>query len=119
MKAMKPIYESPEKVMVTGGSVRIVNGSYIQNGQMIENRLPKQPLALMQIIEYLRGFLFGRLAWSKYNILPIISGAFGIFDKGEVIRVGGYQRKLSEKIWNLSFTSIKSFTRWRREENHL
>lgn len=36
--------------MVTGGSVRIVNGSYIQNGQMIENRLPKQPLALMQII---------------------------------------------------------------------
>ncbi|MCU5378201.1 glycosyltransferase [Bacillus cereus] len=93
MKAMKPIYESPEKVMVTGGSVRIVNGSYIQNGQMIENRLPKQPLALMQIIEYLRGFLFGRLAWSKYNILPIISGAFGIFDKGEVIRVGGYQRK--------------------------
>lgn len=58
MKAMKPIYESPEKVMVTGGSVRIVNGSYIQNGQMIENRLPKQPLALMQIIEYLRGFLF-------------------------------------------------------------
>lgn len=105
--------------MVTGGSVRIVNGSYIQNGQMIENRLPKQPLALMQIIEYLRGFLFGRLAWSKYNILPIISGAFGIFDKGEVIRVGGYQRKLSEKIWSLSFTFIKSFTGWRRKENHL
>jgi len=43
-----------------------------------------------KILEYLRAFLLGRMAWSRLNGLLVISGAFGIFDKEIAIAVGGY-----------------------------
>jgi cellulose synthase/poly-beta-1,6-N-acetylglucosamine synthase-like glycosyltransferase len=52
--------------------------------------LPRNFLALVQVVEYLRAFLFGRMGWSPINALLIISGAFGIFHKETLIEVGGY-----------------------------
>jgi cellulose synthase/poly-beta-1,6-N-acetylglucosamine synthase-like glycosyltransferase len=49
------------------------------------------PLALLQIVEYLRAFLFGRLGWAPMNAVLIISGAFGLFRKEAVIAAGGYR----------------------------
>ena len=48
--------------------------------------------ALFQTVEYLRAFLVARLAWSRLNALIIISGAFGLFRRLQVIEVGGYTR---------------------------
>jgi cellulose synthase/poly-beta-1,6-N-acetylglucosamine synthase-like glycosyltransferase len=45
---------------------------------------------LIQIVEYLRAFLFGRMGWSSGNSLLVISGAFGLFDKRMAVQAGGY-----------------------------
>jgi cellulose synthase/poly-beta-1,6-N-acetylglucosamine synthase-like glycosyltransferase len=47
-------------------------------------------LANLQIIEYLRAFLGGRLAWSPLGMLLIISGTFGLFRRDVVVAAGRY-----------------------------
>jgi len=73
-----------------GGTVRIANGCSVRNSFLVKAGLPTNLLALFQVAEYLRGFLFGRLGWSPLNALLIISGAFGVFHKETVISAGGY-----------------------------
>jgi len=80
---------APETVAV-GGIVRIVNGSTFENGHLVEVRTPRSLLANLQIIEYLRAFLGGRVGWSKSGMLMIISGAFGLFRRDVCVEVGGY-----------------------------
>ncbi|MCR6112458.1 glycosyltransferase family 2 protein [Bacillus sp. A301a_S52] len=93
LKVMKPIIDSNGLVTATGGTVRIANGSTITKSQVEKIALPKGPIVLMQIIEYFRAFLIGRLGLSRLNILLIISGAFGVFEKKRVVQVGGYNTK--------------------------
>jgi len=91
LKVMKPIIDSNEEVIASGGSVRIANGCQIKNGHIQKIGLSNKPLVVMQIIEYLRAFLMGRIGLSRHNLLLIISGAFGVFSKQWVIAAGGYK----------------------------
>ncbi|MRH44205.1 glycosyltransferase [Aquibacillus halophilus] len=93
LKVMKPIIESNEEVIATGGSIRIANGCTIKRGEIMKIALPASPLVVMQVIEYLRAFLIGRNGLSRFNLLLIISGAFGVFNKEWVIKAGGYRKK--------------------------
>jgi cellulose synthase/poly-beta-1,6-N-acetylglucosamine synthase-like glycosyltransferase len=52
--------------------------------------LPDELLPILQALEYLRGFLTGRVGWNALNSLLIISGAFGVYRKDAVIEAGGY-----------------------------
>jgi cellulose synthase/poly-beta-1,6-N-acetylglucosamine synthase-like glycosyltransferase len=79
----------PETVGL-GGIVRIANGSTVENGHVTEARTPRQLLVNLQIVEYLRAFLVGRTGWSRIGAILIVSGAFGIFRREEVVQVGGY-----------------------------
>ena len=90
-KMIKPFLEvTDSKVIATGGVIRIANSCVIRGGKLIDVNLPKNLLVQSQILEYLRAFLLGRMAWSRLNGLLVISGAFGIFDKKIAIDVGGY-----------------------------
>ncbi|CEG29751.1 glycosyl transferase domain-containing protein [Bacillus sp. B-jedd] len=91
LKVMKPIIDSDEEVIASGGSVRIANGCDIRDGHILRIGLSSHPLVIMQIIEYLRAFLMGRIGLSRHNLLLIISGAFGVFSKRWVIEAGGYK----------------------------
>lgn len=91
LKVMKPIIDSNEEVIASGGSVRIANGCEIRNGEVLKIGLSKNPLVIMQVIEYLRAFLMGRIGLSRHNLLLIISGAFGVFSKHWVVQAGGYR----------------------------
>lgn len=93
LKVMKPIIDSDESVIAVGGSVRIANGCSITSGEVMKIRLDKNPIVIMQVVEYLRAFLIGRIGLSRYNILMIVSGAFGVFNKGWVIKAKGYNTK--------------------------
>ena len=73
-----------------GGNVFPVNGCAVERGQILNIQIPKKSLARFQTMEYIRTFMAGRLGWAKINSLLIISGAFGLFRKERVIRVGGY-----------------------------
>ncbi|MFD2442986.1 glycosyltransferase [Bacillus sp. CGMCC 1.16607] len=91
LKVMKPIIDSNEQVIASGGSIRIANGCQIENGNILKIGLSSNPLVIMQVIEYLRAFLMGRVGLSKHNLLLIISGAFGVFSKNWVLKAGGYR----------------------------
>lgn len=92
-KMVKPFLEQTgAKVIATGGVIRIANSCKIEDGHLVDIRLPRRLLPLFQVLEYNRAFLLGRLAWSRLNGLLIISGALGLFDKEIVIACGGYQR---------------------------
>jgi cellulose synthase/poly-beta-1,6-N-acetylglucosamine synthase-like glycosyltransferase len=91
LKLVKPfIEETKVKVIATGGVVRIANSCVVEHGKLLKVRLPEQYLPRMQVLEYIRAFLLGRMAWSRLNGLLLISGAFGAFDKEIVIKCGGY-----------------------------
>jgi len=76
--------------IAVGGIVRVANGSEVKNGKVVRLALPQKPLAMFQIVEYLRAFLVGRVGWSIFNTVLIVSGAFGAFQKDAVLQVGGY-----------------------------
>ncbi|MEW5892357.1 MAG: glycosyltransferase [Pseudomonadota bacterium] len=84
-------YLSDPRVIAAGGTVRIANGCTVSRGFLQSIGLPRNPLVLFQIVEYLRAFLFGRMGWSPINAMLIISGAFGLFRKAAVIAAGGYR----------------------------
>jgi cellulose synthase/poly-beta-1,6-N-acetylglucosamine synthase-like glycosyltransferase len=81
---------SPSTVAV-GGIVRVVNGSEVDgDGRLVQVRTPGSMLVNLQIVEYLRAFLGGRIGWSRLGMLLIISGAFGLFRRDVVVEAGGY-----------------------------
>jgi len=91
LKMIKPILEDREnRVIATGGVIRIANSCKVRDGKIVEINLPKSLLARFQVLEYTRAFLMGRMAWSRLNGLLLISGAFGVFDREIVIKAGGY-----------------------------
>src|SRR5256884_8879811 len=75
-------------VVATGGTIRVVNGSLVKHGRVEKTAVPTHLLAGIQVVEYLRAFLFGRLGWNRLGGNIIISGAFGLFQK-EYVMAGG------------------------------
>ncbi len=90
MNVVQPFLEDPD-VIAAGGTIRIANGCRVRNGRLEKIGIPQNPLALVQVVEYLHAFLFGRMGWVPLNSLLVISGAFSLFVKEHVIRVGGYR----------------------------
>ncbi len=90
-RMVKPFLEyTDRKVIASGGVIRIANSCKIEDGKLMEVNFPDKWLERVQILEYLRSFLLGRMAWARLNGLLVISGAFGMFDREIAIKVGGY-----------------------------
>lgn len=79
-----------DRVVAAGGTIRIVNGSVVRRGLVVEPRCPRNYLAGVQTAEYLRAFLFGRLGFNALGGNLIISGAFGLFRTEALIESGGF-----------------------------
>ena len=62
----------------------------MKQGIITNVRLPKNRLAQLQVLEYLRAFLAGRIGLSSVGMTLIISGAFGLFKRETVVGAGGY-----------------------------
>lgn len=90
LQTMLRSFVEDETTIAVGGIVRIANDCVFENNEMKEVRIPKSFLARIQVVEYLRAFLFGRVGWDYLDSLLIISGAFGVFDRQAVLKVGGY-----------------------------
>lgn len=78
-------------VAAVGGTVRVANGSVVKDGRVNEAKLPRRVLPGIQVVEYLRAFLFGRLGWNRLGGNLIISGAFGLFRKEYLLAINGYR----------------------------
>lgn len=91
LKLMKPFMDENEReVIATGGVIRIANSCVVEDGQLLEVKVPSNFVARSQALEYIRAFLLGRMAWSLMDGLILISGALGVFQKKAAIAVGGY-----------------------------
>jgi poly-beta-1,6-N-acetyl-D-glucosamine synthase len=95
LKMIKPFLERTDnkRIIASGGVVRIANGCVIENGKLVKVNVPENFLPRVQVLEYIRAFLLGRMAWSYLDGLLLISGAFGLFDKEILIKCGGYDLK--------------------------
>jgi cellulose synthase/poly-beta-1,6-N-acetylglucosamine synthase-like glycosyltransferase len=78
-------------VAAVGGTVRVANACTIAHGRVVEARVDTRFLPAIQVLEYLRAFLFGRLGWNRLGGNLIISGAFGLFKRAHLFAIGGYR----------------------------
>jgi cellulose synthase/poly-beta-1,6-N-acetylglucosamine synthase-like glycosyltransferase len=82
----------PDRVVGAGGAIRIANGCVIENGEVVEARVPWYGTQASQVGEYIRSFFGARIAWASINGLMIISGAFGVFRRDVVRAIGGLSK---------------------------
>ncbi len=86
-------------IVAIGGQIAVVNGCDVRDGKIRSKKVPKDRLAIFQMLEYIRAFTLGRAGLARLDALLIISGAFGIFRKDFVVKVGGYlTQRLTSKI---------------------
>ena len=85
------LFVEDESLVAVGGTIRPLNATLIEDGQITEARIPKKWLERFQILEYARAFFTGRAGWSHFKSLLIISGAFGLFRRTAVLEAGGFR----------------------------
>jgi cellulose synthase/poly-beta-1,6-N-acetylglucosamine synthase-like glycosyltransferase len=89
LQTFRAVLQNPDIVGI-GGQIAIINGCKLKNDKVVERRMPRSSLARFQVVEYIRSFAVGRIAFAKYDALILISGAFGIFHKEFIQKIGGY-----------------------------
>lgn len=85
-----PFFENPEETVAVGGTIRVINDTEVYCGRVRETKISWNYFSIIQIVEYLRAFLVGRMGWDYIRCNTIVSGAFGLFKKDVVIEIGGY-----------------------------
>ncbi len=88
-RIVRPFLENGSTV-AAGGIIRIANGCVVRDGRVLRVGLPRPLLPRLQVLEYLRAFLAGRMGWHAAGATLIISGAFGVFRRDIVVQAGGY-----------------------------
>ncbi|GAC1653715.1 MAG: glycosyltransferase [Gemmatimonadaceae bacterium] len=78
-------------VAAVGGTIRVANACSVAYGRVTEARVDRRWLPGVQVVEYLRAFLFGRLGWNRLGGNLIISGAFGLFRRDYLLAIHGYR----------------------------
>src|SRR5438128_5786561 len=78
------------QIAAVGGTVRVANNCTVKDGRVTDARVSPKPIPGIQVVEYLRAFLFGRLGWNRLGGSLVISGAFGMFRKEYLLAIGGY-----------------------------
>lgn len=89
--AQRPFLDDPS-VLASGGIIRVINGCEVSDGRITRISVGNSLLAALQVIEYFRAFLGARVAFSFFNCLLIVSGAFGLFRRDAVVEAGGFDR---------------------------
>lgn len=102
-RSVQPFLEDPDRVIGVGGGIRVANGTLIQYGRLFGARLPRRLLPLIQSLEYFRSFLMARLSWSRFNVVLVVSGAFGVFSRRAVRGVNGYTSNSAGEDMDLVF----------------
>lgn len=104
IKMVRPyLEEGDQEIIACGGAIGIANDSIIKNGVLKELRLPDKLIPTIQVVEYIRNFLIGRMGWGEVNGLMLVSGAFGMYPRTRMIEVGGFNNKTVGEDLELCF----------------
>jgi cellulose synthase/poly-beta-1,6-N-acetylglucosamine synthase-like glycosyltransferase len=88
-RLVRPFQENPN-VVATSGALMLTNGATFENGRPVSVRAPRNWLAAVQVLEYVRAFYLGRMGFEPISSMLIISGAFGLFSRHALVDIGGY-----------------------------
>src|SRR5690606_21149691 len=89
-KVILPVLDSKVEVIAVGATMRMSNGCEVDHGVMKRVRQPKGIIPNFQETEYLRSYLLAKMGWSMFNLIPNVSGGFGLFSRTIVIEAGGF-----------------------------
>lgn len=87
-KVILPMIEDKNN-FVTGGFLAASNDLVISDNKIINQKMPGNIWVLWQIVEYIKSFMIARISLSKMNMLLIMSGAFSLYKKEDLLSIGG------------------------------
>lgn len=80
----------------------VAAGGMVHVGQLINRRgsilYGKNMLLRYQLSAYLSSFYVRKVTHSKFNVLGVVSGAFGAFRRDILVEIGGYKQTLGEDM---------------------
>ncbi|PWH85418.1 glycosyltransferase family 2 protein [Brumimicrobium oceani] len=89
-KCILPVLDSKIRVIAVGATLRMVNNCEVKDGEITRVKPPKAFIPTFQETEYLRSYLLAKMGWSMFNLIPNVSGGFGLFYRPLIIDAGGY-----------------------------
>ncbi len=90
LRVTQPFLGDDGSIIAVGGNIRLTNGCSIFGGRLRSVGFPKEWIAKFQVLEYLRAFMVARVSASRWSMMMLISGAFGVFRRDAMVRVGGF-----------------------------
>jgi cellulose synthase/poly-beta-1,6-N-acetylglucosamine synthase-like glycosyltransferase len=105
-KIILPVLDSKVRVIAVGATMRMANGCEVKDGQIVKVKAPNRLIPLFQETEYLRSYLLAKMGWSSFNLVPNVSGGFGLFDKNIVIEAGGYDSASHAEDMDMTFRMV-------------
>jgi len=88
-EVVRPFITHPG-TLVTGGQLAAANDVVLVHNKVVSSKTPSNIWVLWQIIEYIKSFMISRMGLSRINALLIMSGAFSLFKKEDLIEIGGF-----------------------------
>lgn len=89
-RCMAEVVVSPDQVVGVGTTLLPANDIVIDGPRIVDRRVGTNYWVGCQLIEYLTAFLVARPGLARIGAMPIISGGFGLFNRGAIVRAGGY-----------------------------
>ena len=108
--AARPIVDDRDGVVAVGVQVGISTGSLVEDGRVVEMRLPKAWIARFQIVEYMRSFAQGRVAFAALKSLLVLSGVFALMRREYVVAIGGFLTKTMRARVGIEYCGVGSHT---------
>jgi len=84
-----------KETIVSGGQLAVANDVHLSNNKVISSKIPKNIWVQWQIIEYIKSYMISRIGLSRLNALLIMSGAFSMFKKDDLLKIGGFLNKIN------------------------
>ena len=89
-QCMAEIDQSDVPMIAVGTTLLPANECTIEDDRVVANHVSSSPLVGAQTIEYLLAFFLSRPAMASHNILPFVSGGFGLFSREAILAVNGF-----------------------------
>ena len=87
-----------KNIIAVGGNIIASQGIQNFSGQKIKYKVPRKIVESIQFLDYLKGFFITKNSYASMKALAVISGAFGVFKKDVVLKVGGFTKSIGEDI---------------------
>ncbi|MFH1394542.1 MAG: glycosyltransferase [Candidatus Omnitrophota bacterium] len=103
LEVMAHIGRDPDGIIGAESYFGLANGFIIKDGKIAKKQFSLNPIIASQNLEYIRSFIGNRVAWSKYNAVPIIAGGFGVWRKDMLYAFGGYSSDFTCEDLEITF----------------